>query len=67
MSSIDHHETVLAANQNFYDALEARDIDVMRALWEHSKDVICVHPGCTILRGWVNVADSWDRILNGPG
>jgi ketosteroid isomerase-like protein len=63
----DHHEAVLAANQRFYDAIEARDVDVMRGLWEHTEDVICVHPGWTILRGWVNVADSWDRILNGPG
>ena len=35
--------------------------------WEQTDDVVCVHPGWTILRGWINVADSWDRILNGPG
>ncbi|MGY9081525.1 MAG: nuclear transport factor 2 family protein [Acidimicrobiales bacterium] len=59
--------TVLAANQRFYDALEARDMAAMSAVWEQTDDVICVHPGWTILRGWVNVAGSWDRILNGPG
>lgn len=61
------HSAVLAANQHFYDALEARDLVAMSAVWEQSDNIVCVHPGWTILRGWVNVADSWDRILNGPG
>ena len=63
----DSHSTVLAANQRFYDALEARDFGAMESVWEQSDDVVCVHPGWTILRGWADVADSWDRILNGPG
>ena len=36
---------VLAANQAFYDAHERRDIDAMRAVWEHSDRVVCTHPG----------------------
>jgi len=63
----DSHATVLAANQSFYDALEGRDMAAMSAAWEHSNDVVCVHPGWTILRGWTDIADSWDAILNGPG
>jgi ketosteroid isomerase-like protein len=58
---------VLAANQRFYDAHEARDIDAMRAVWEHSDRVICVHPGWPILRTWPVVEQSWMRILGGPG
>ncbi len=60
-------EAVLATNQLFYDAIEARDLDAMTALWEHSERVSCVHPGWTILRGWDAVGDSWKRILHGPG
>lgn len=60
-------EAVLAVNQRFYDALEARDLHAMGAVWEHSDDTVCVHPGWTILRGWPAIHDSWDRILNGPG
>jgi ketosteroid isomerase-like protein len=58
---------VLAANQAFYDAHEQRDIEAMRAVWEHSDRVVCVHPGWPILRTWRHVEDSWRRILEGPG
>ena len=68
MTTINEDQTaVLATNQRLYDALEARDMAAMSAVWEQTDDVVCVHPGWTILRGWINVADSWDRILNGPG
>jgi len=60
-------QTVLAANQRFYDAHEARDFAAMAAVWEQSKRVVCVHPGWPILRGWDAVANSWSRILGGPG
>lgn len=60
-------EAVLAANQAFYDAHEARDLDAMRAVWEHSDRTVCVHPGWPILRTWPVIEDSWRRILAGPG
>ena len=58
---------VLEANQAFYDAHEARDLDAMTAAWEHSQRVVCVHPGWPILRTWPIVQESWRRILEGPG
>ena len=58
---------VLATNQAFYDAHEARDIDAMRAVWEHTDRVVCIHPGWPMLRTWSHVEDSWRRILGGPG
>ncbi len=58
---------VLAANQAFYDAHEARDLDAMRAVWEHDDRVVCVHPGWPILRTWPVVEESWRRIFTGPG
>jgi ketosteroid isomerase-like protein len=39
----------------------------MRAVWEHSDRVVCVHPGWPILRTWPEVESSWERILTGPG
>jgi ketosteroid isomerase-like protein len=60
-------EQVLAANQAFYDAHEERDLDAMRAVWEHSDRVVCIHPGWPILRTWRHVEESWRRILAGPG
>ena len=67
MASDVQAEEVLAANQAFYDAHEARDLEAMSALWERSERVVCVHPGWPILRGWDEVIDSWRRIFGGPG
>jgi len=58
---------VRGANQAFYDAHEARDLDAMAAVWAHDDGVVCVHPGWPILRGWVDVEESWRRIFAGPG
>lgn len=58
---------VLAANQAFYDAHEARDIAAMTLAWEHTARTVCTHPGWSILRGWPAIADSWRRIFLGPG
>lgn len=58
---------VIAANQAFYDAHERRDLPAMRAVWEHSERVVCVHPGWPILRTWPVVEASWQRIFAGPG
>ena len=44
-------EAVLEANQAFYDAFEAHDIDAMSDLWEHTDRVACTHPGWGTLRG----------------
>ncbi len=48
-----------AANKGFYAAFEARDLDAMSKLWEHSDRVVCTHPGWTSLRGWGQVAASF--------
>ena len=57
---------VLAANDAFYEAFEARDLDAMSDLWEHSDRVSCTHPGWSVLRGWGAVAASWLAMFQGP-
>lgn len=52
-------EAVAAANKAFYAAFEARDLDAMSKLWEHSDRIVCTHPGWTSLRGWGQVAASF--------
>jgi ketosteroid isomerase-like protein len=59
-------DAVLAANDAFYEAFEARDLDAMSDLWAHDDRVICVHPGWTELRGWASVASSWAALFGGP-
>jgi len=59
-------QSVRAANAAFYDAFEARDMDRMSDVWEHSDRVTCVHPGWQALRGWGPVAGSWFALFGGP-
>ena len=58
-AGIDTEDDVRAANQAFYEAFEARDIDAMSEVWEHSDRVVCTHPGWQALRGWGAVSGSW--------
>ena len=62
----DDEAAVAAANAAFYAAFEARDLDGMSAVWEHSDRVSCVHPGWHVLRGWGAVAGSWFALFGGP-
>lgn len=55
--------TVLDLNAAFYAAFEARDLDAMAEVWEHSDAVVCGHPGWAPLRGWARVLASWDAIF----
>jgi ketosteroid isomerase-like protein len=52
-------DAVLLAHRAFYDAFEARDIDAMSEVWEHSDRVACTHPGWRTLHGWGAVSGSW--------
>jgi ketosteroid isomerase-like protein len=62
----DDVDAVLASNRAFYAAFEARDLDAMSSLWEHSDRVACTHPGWTTLRGWGAVSASWFALFRGP-
>lgn len=48
-----------AANGAFYAAFEARDINALSDIWEHSERVLCTHPGWATLRGWPRVSGSF--------
>lgn len=57
---------VRALQRSFYEAFEARDLDAMSEVWEHSDRVVCCHPGWAPLHGWGAVAASWLGIFGGP-
>jgi ketosteroid isomerase-like protein len=61
---VDAASEVLAANQAFYGAFEARDLDAMADLWDHGDDVACTHPGWSTLHGWGPVGASWAALLS---
>ncbi|HKB71849.1 MAG TPA: nuclear transport factor 2 family protein [Thermoanaerobaculia bacterium] len=54
---------VIAANGEFYAALDSRDGARMEALWSHAEDVACIHPGWHRLDGWEDVSQSWRAIF----
>ena len=56
-------QALIDANQRFYDAFGALDIDQMAALWETSDRAMCVHPGWPPLVTWELIRESWRRIF----
>ncbi len=66
--SADTDETaVVAANQAFYDAFSALDLDRMEAVWSARPSDVCIHPGWDIHRGWLTIKESWRAIFAGTG
>jgi hypothetical protein len=61
-----HTDQALFANDAFYLAFAARDIDHMDALWARKSPVICLHPGWPALTSRQKIIDSWQRILSNP-
>ncbi len=57
-------EAVRAANQRFYDAFGALDLQMMDAVWEDSERAMCVHPGWEPLVGWDPIRTSWEGIFD---
>ena len=63
MSDLSNKETVLAANQAFYDAFSSRDLKNMNILWWQGMTSLCIHPGGDVLLGWDNIQASWESIF----
>ena len=59
-------DDVLAANRSFYAAFEARDLDQMSDVWEHSDRSVCTHPGWAALRGWGAISASFVALFTNP-
>lgn len=51
------------AETAFYQAFERRDLPGMMAVWSDDADIVCVHPGGTMLVGRDAVLASWKEIF----
>ena len=51
-------------NIEFYDAFENLSIETMDKLWKHDADVVCIHPGWDLFRGWLAIKESWITIFS---
>src|SRR5262245_54973422 len=57
---------VLAANDAFYAAFNAKDVEAMDRVWARTVHVTCIHPGWNVLSGREEVMASWEGILTNP-
>ena len=60
-------EPAIAANEKFYKAFYARDLDAMKSVWSSQGNVICVHPGWSPLNGFEPIMESWQGIFKNSG
>jgi len=57
---------VLFANDAFYAAFAARDVEAMDNVWSRRENVTCIHPGSSPIFGNRRVRRSWRMILTNP-
>ncbi len=56
-------DAVLQANETFYAAFAAADMEAMSAVWARDEPVAVIHPGTLPLTGLEPVLQSWREIL----
>ena len=54
---------VIEANQNFYNAFNKSDIELMIEIWLNDSASQCIHPGWDVLIGFENIMTSWQKIF----
>ena len=54
---------IIEANQNFYNAFNASDIELMIGIWLNHSASQCIHPGWDVLIGFENIMTSWQKIF----
>ena len=57
---------VLAANEAFYAAFSAGDIEVLKDCFASGPGIAVIHPGWPAIHGRDEVIESFRRILSGP-
>lgn len=57
---------ILETNAAFYRAFTRGDIAAMRSLWAERAELLCFHPGGSLLRGRTQVLGAWQQILAAP-
>ena len=56
-------QSILFANEAFYMAFANGDFDAMSNIWSREADILCTHPGWSVLSGREVVIESWRAIL----
>lgn len=61
---MDDRAAVIAANDRFYRAFEARDLAAMTAVWSGTDGDACIHPGWEPMYGSAAVMEAWAGIFS---
>jgi ketosteroid isomerase-like protein len=56
---------VMATNENFYQAFNRGDLNLMQSVWANNESVVCIHPGWEVIRGFDGIIQSWENIFAG--
>ena len=56
---------ILDTNENFYQAFNRGDLNLMKSVWAQNDSVACIHPGWEVLRGFDVIIESWEKIFLG--
>jgi len=59
------HATPQDCEAAFYEALEARNLERMMAVWAPDEEIICIHPSGPRLTGFDQVREGWRQIFAG--
>jgi ketosteroid isomerase-like protein len=59
-------QRVREANERFYAAMTALDIDEMDEVWMKNEAAVCVHPGREAINGYEHIRQSWAAIFSAP-
>lgn len=59
-------DTPQDAEDAFYDAFEAKDLETMARVWAKSDEITCIHPMSPVLQGREAVLQSWRQIFSSP-
>lgn len=57
-------QRVREANERFYLAMNAVDLDDMDEVWADDTDAVCVHPGREAIIGYERIRESWQMIFS---
>ena len=52
------------AEDAFYDAFEALDLEALMSVWADSDEIACVNPMGPLLRGRVAVREGWQQVIS---
>jgi ketosteroid isomerase-like protein len=58
-------QKVLEINENFYQAFNRGDLNLMQSVWANKDEVVCIHPGWEVIRGIDAIIKSWENIFAG--